>query len=145
MDRIGFYTDKSQLDGTGYIEFSPGIYSGKHWQDGCIFFDEESYYYIEKIIEKNVPGYDFYEMNDADSVAWSAIIRDLNKLIKVLEIATKFDQLDGSIGFRYSNTKSNFESNFEKSRQDLLKMIKGLVLWAKPKLEMHGAIAILGL
>ncbi len=63
----------------------------------------------------------------------------------MLEVATNIADLDGVIGFRYSNTKSKFESDFEKSKQELLNMTKGLVLWAKPNLEMHGAIAILGL
>ena len=95
MERIEIIKDKSELEGTCYIEVSPGKYQGKHWEETSLFFDEEIFGLIEMIFERNVPGYDHYSMNDANSESWTKVISELKELSVFLWSANKFTDIVG--------------------------------------------------
>ncbi len=145
METIEIIKNKSELDGTGYMELSLGKYEGKHWEETSLFFDEEVFGYIEHIFEKHVPNYDHYEMNDADKLSWQKIIRDLSELSNLLESAIEFNEIVGSIGFIFGGTRDYFQNNFERCRAELLSMINELILWARENIDKYGYIAILGI
>ncbi len=145
MDKIQFFVDKSDLDGTGYFELSPGRYEGKHWQNGCLFFDEEIFGLIEPIFKKCIPNYDHYDMNDAGSDAWRVIVDDLEQLSSQLRGAREFEELLGKVGFAYADTEKTFCREFDERKVELAAMIDKLVAWANREIEKHGCIAVLGM
>ncbi len=105
MESIKIIKDKSELEGTCYIDLSLGKYQGQHWEEASLFFDEEVFGYIEMVFEKHIPGYDHYGMNDADSKAWDKVIADLKELSWLLETASDFKDVFEKIGFFWRLTR----------------------------------------
>lgn len=145
MEKIEIITDKSNLEGTCYIEVSLGKYQGKHWEDTSLFFEEETFGFIEMIFERNVPGYDHFSMNDADSDSWYKVIAELKELERLLSAASEFDDLNCRVGFVFDGTRDYFQNHFQLSKAQLQKMVSELAEWAEIQIVKHGHIAILGI
>ncbi|WP_444944351.1 hypothetical protein ACJJIK_04530 [Microbulbifer sp. ZKSA006] len=145
MERIEIVKDKSELEGTCYIELSLGKYQGKHWEETSLFFDEEIFGLIEAIFERNIPGYDHYSMNDADSKSWNKIIAELNELNELLRSARNFNEIIGNVSFVFGGTRDYFQNNFQPCKDQLQEMISELVAWAETHIKEYGHIAVLGI
>lgn len=145
MDNIEIIKDKSNLDGTCYIELSLGKYQGKHWEETSLFFQEETFGFIEMIFERHVPGYDHYSMNNADYESWSKIIAELRQLEALLNSAKEFGELIGKVGFVFGDTRDYFQNHFQQSKAQLQKMVSELSEWAEEHIIKYGYIAILGI
>lgn len=145
MDNIEIIRDKSDLEGTCYIELSLGKYQGKHWEETSLFFEEETFGFIEMIFERNIPDYDHYSMNDADSESWIKIIAELKELEELLNSVTEFGDLIGKVGFVFGGTRDYFQNNFQRSKAQLQEMIAELSEWAEIHIVKHGHIAVLGI
>jgi len=145
MERIEIIKDKSELEGTCYIELSLGKYQGKHWEETSLFFDEEIFGLIEMIFERNVPGYDHYGMNDADAESWKKVISELKELSLFLDSSAKFTDIVGKVDFIFSGTRDFFQNHFQRCKIQLHEMSNELVTWAAINIKKHGHIAVLGI
>lgn len=145
MDSIQIIREKSDLEGTCYIELSLGKYRGKHWEETSLFFNEETFGFIETIFERNIPDYDHYSMNDADSESWYRVIADLKELEILLRSATEFDDLIGKVSFFFGDTRDYFQNHFQLCKDQLQQMVSELAEWAEENILKHGHIAILGI
>jgi hypothetical protein len=145
MEEIAIIRDKSKLAGTCYIEIVPGKYQKKHWQKGSLFFNEEAFGFIEPIFERFINGYDHYSMNDASKTEWLKIVKELEKLNGSLSLATDFESFMGEVGFKFSGTRENFQTNFEENKKLLIQMNVELISWVKKVLTKHEHIAVLGI
>ncbi|QTR49856.1 hypothetical protein [Candidatus Thiothrix anitrata] len=145
MEKIAIIRDKSELDSTAYVEIISGKYQGKHWQNGSLFFDEETFGYIEPIFRRNISGYDHYNMNDGSKTEWLKIILELQELNDILSASTNFSDCLDSIGFIFKSTKVQFQENHIEAKEQLIKLNNELITWAKEELKTHEHIAILGL
>lgn len=67
---------KSLLSDTCYIEIGPGKYSGKHWQEGFVFVDEDAFACAEGIANYYFPDYDHFGMNDLPKATGLLIIAE---------------------------------------------------------------------
>ncbi len=145
MNNIEIIKNKSDLEGTCYIELSLGKYQGRHWEDTSLFFEEETFGFIEMIFERNVPGYDHFSMNNANSESWYKVIAELKELEALLNTANEFGDIIGKVGFVFGDTRDNFQNNFLQSKTQLQKMVSELAEWAEIHIVKHGHIAILGI
>ena len=145
MEKIAIIRDKSELDSTAYVEIISGKYQGKHWQNGSLFFDEETFGYIEPIFRRNISEYDHYNMNDGSKSEWLKIILELKELNDILSSSTNFSDCLDSIGFIFKSTKVKFQENYIEAKEQLIKLNNELITWAKEELKTHEHIAILGL
>ncbi|KZN70392.1 hypothetical protein [Pseudoalteromonas luteoviolacea] len=145
MENIKIIRDKSDLEGTCYVELSLGKYRGKHWEETSLFFEEETFGFIEMIFERNIPDYDHYSMNDADSESWYKVIAELKELEVLLKSATDFGEIVDKVGFVFGGTRDYFQNHFQLSKEQLQKMVSELAEWAEVNIVKHGHIAILGI
>lgn len=53
-----------ELEGTCYIEILPGRYKGNCWNKESIFFEEETFGYLERGIEMEFSKYDHFAFNE---------------------------------------------------------------------------------
>jgi len=53
--------DKSELDGTCYFEFFPGVYPGECWNETSVYLCFSTLNMIEKVFETHVEEYDPYK------------------------------------------------------------------------------------
>ena len=145
MENIEIIRDKSKLDGTGYFELSLGKYRRVHWEDTSLFFDEEVFGLIEPIFERHVPGYDHYDMMDADSNAWKRINEDLLTLKETLDNSNDINGILGHVGFVFSGSRDYFANHYDQCKSQLISLIEDLVNWSSDNIKQHGHIAVLGL
>ncbi len=145
MEEIAIIHDKSELEGTCYIEIAPGKYQMKHWQEGSLFFDEEAFGFIEPIFERCIDGYDHYGMNDASKSEWIKIINELEDLNSTLSKSETIEEILGKVGFVFGGTRDRFQNNFEESKHKLIEMNKELISWSSEALNRHEYIAVLGI
>jgi hypothetical protein len=146
MKPIRLITKTSDLEGTGYIEFLPGTYQNLHWNEGSVFLDEETFGYIEPIIERHVPYFDYFSFNEIPGYIWVKIVDDLIELKVILTNAQSINQFEGSIGLFMDNiSKVCFTKNFLVNKSNLADIIEDLTIWILEKSSEHGSITILGL
>jgi hypothetical protein len=137
--------DKSELEGTCYMEILPGEYHGQCWNEGSLYFTEEGFSYFEEIIKNIVPEYDHYEFIGILSGKWRAIANDFSKMEDLLSSAKSIDELKGKLGYFFEISQEDFNENFEKNRRDLVCTTHKFIVWIRAKLEEYDTISILGI
>jgi hypothetical protein len=145
MNEIRAIADKSELDGTAYIELMPGKYKGVCWNDGSLFFEEEVFGYFEPCIERHVPDFDHYaftEMNVNQCVLVASGLRDLAVLA---QSAADIEQLQDHVGFIFQSSKHRFEEDFPENTSALATLAEELADWLMCQVSSHEQISILGI
>lgn len=72
-----FFLSKIQLKGTGYHEFMPGKWEGKHWSEESIYIRNDDIFIFALIFAKTLKKYDPYFGQEVSEV-------ETNKLIDIL-------------------------------------------------------------
>jgi hypothetical protein len=145
MMKIRAIADKSELEGTCYVEIMLGKYKGACWNDESLFFEEEVFGYFEPCIERHVPEFDHYaftEMNFNQCVLVASSLRDLAVLAQSA-VTTK--QLEDKVGFIFQSSAHQFEKDFPENTSALAKLAEELADWLMYQASSHQHISILGL
>jgi hypothetical protein len=80
--------EPESLGSTGFVEVCPGRYSGRHWQQGCIFIWEDSFTVAEGILRAHFPDYDHLAMNDIPRTVGLLVVEDWRSAARDLVEAT---------------------------------------------------------
>lgn len=78
---MSWITDYRQLSGTCYIEVLPGKFQNQHWNPESVFFCEEHFGLIERIIARHFKDYDHFGFSDIDRASWLSIVSDLDEIV----------------------------------------------------------------
>ncbi|HTF90751.1 MAG TPA: hypothetical protein VK843_20190 [Planctomycetota bacterium] len=68
------YRSRAELDSTNYVEVGAGKYSQKHWQEGCLFIEEEAFIRAEGILAQHFPSYDHIAFQDIPRLVGKRVI-----------------------------------------------------------------------
>lgn len=145
MEPIGMITDKQELEGTGYIELLPGVFTGKVWSSNSVYFSEESFGYMEPVFEEVVAEFNRYAFTEVPAELLPELSAKLHKLADFLAKVKSTEELNGRIGFIYAETEAIFALDFSSNRQALVDMIEELCDWLDKQADEQDAITILGL
>ncbi|HEX7153350.1 MAG TPA: hypothetical protein VF618_17825 [Thermoanaerobaculia bacterium] len=137
--------DQAGLRGTCYFELLPGKYRGECWNEGSAYIAEETWGYIEPVIEALEPRYDHYAFVDVPAAKWREIVDELRVLAAKVATAQKVAQLPDGVGFFYRTSRSDFAATFTNNRNALVAFIRELCLWVERQLLKHEFIAVLGI
>lgn len=138
-------TDKSEISGTCYIEFLPGEYQNKCWNPESVYFQEESFGFIEPIIVRHCPEYDHYAFTDISRAPWEFIISDLQRIANQINDATRLADIEEEIGILCVGTKNRFLKSEAKNIFNLREMLLDFIKWLRQTLVSHNTIAVLGI
>lgn len=114
-------TDKNELEGTAYVELLAGPYREKCWVDGSLFFDEETFSYVETVFERHLANYDHYAFTEVSRENWSDINRDLKEM------------------------QSSLQESRAPDAQALFSLCDHIRRWGSDKVALFGCITVLGL
>ncbi len=142
---IRIIKNKSELEGTGYIEFLPGAYHGICWNEGSLFFEEETFGYLELVLEKHAPEYNRYAFTEIQLNAWLEIIKELQALKLLLQKSQSVNELRDRVGFIFIGTEQRFAEQFQTNKDALVGVIEELCHWIDAKARAHGCVTVLGL
>lgn len=145
MVEIRSITDKTELEGTAYIELLPGKCNGRCWNNGSLFFEEEVFGYFEPTIEIHAQGFDHYAFTEVSATQCSAIADSLKSLGAEINAATQIRELPLQIGFIFNGTEERFGENFETNAQALAAPADELASWLTDQSTTHGCVTILGI
>lgn len=145
MEDICVIKNKDELEGSCYLEVMVGAYNKHCWNEGSLYFSEESFGFLEPTIEKFVPKYDHYAFTEIDRKAWLQIAEDLDAFIPRLASATSILDIENHVGFFFKSTKEQFIMNFSGSKHALLRLIQEFTLWIREKINEFDTITILGI
>lgn len=145
MEPIRMITDKSELQGTAYVELKPGIVDGKCWGDDSVYFDEESFGFVEACFEEVLSDFDHYAFTEVPTSILPTLIERLHRLRAFLGKVSSAAELNGRVYFFFKDTEENFQQSFNRHRQALEDMIDQLVAWLAKQADEQDAIAVLGL
>lgn len=145
MEPIGMITDKQELDGTGYIELLPGVFTGKVWSSHSVYFSEECFGYIEPVFEEVVADFNRYAFTEVPVALLPELVARLRKLMDFLGKVKGTDELNGRVGFAHAEDEALFALDFAANRQALVDMIDELCDWLEKQAGEQDAITILGL
>ncbi|MEN1985605.1 hypothetical protein [Paenibacillus hubeiensis] len=141
----GMITDQSELDGSCYIEILPGTYQGKCWNEGSVFFTEETFAYIETSIEREVPAYDHYGFNVISKQEWARILKRLDVLAALLRERPSMEAIKQHVDFFYGDGEEEFRQSYDEHIAWLADLVHGFRTWLREQLEMHEYISVLGI
>lgn len=145
MESIRIIKNKDELEGTGYVELLAGPYLKKCWIDGSLFFDEETFGYIEPAIERRVPEYDHYSFTEISMESWGAIVGDLKAVRALLQRANSVADLGGAVGFIFSGSEERFADGFVENKAALCHMIAEVSAWIEETARTHDSVTVLGI
>ena len=145
MNNIRIIKNKSELEGTSYIELLPGAYNGVCWNEGSIFFEEETFGYLELAMQKHAPDYNRYAFTQIKLDAWLEVIQELKSLQLLLQKAQSVADLNDHIGFIFRETKEHFAEDFQTNKDALIGVVEELCTWLDAKARAYGCVTVLGL
>ena len=144
-NNICIIKNKSELEGTVYIELLPGAYNGITWNEGSLFFEEETFGYLELALEKHAPEYNRYAFTEIKLDAWLEVIREWKALRLLLQRASSVSDLHDQVGFIFQNLEQRFAEHFQSNKDALAGVIEELCDWLDEKARAHGCVTVLGL
>ncbi len=145
MKNIRIIKNKTELEGTVYIELLPGAYNGVCWNEGSIFLEEETFGYLELAVLKHVPGYNRYAFTDIKLDAWLEIIQELKSLQLLLQKAKSVADLNDHVEFIFRDTRAGFATDFQTNKEALAGVIEAFCNWINDKARAYGCVTVLGL
>jgi hypothetical protein len=145
MSFLHILKEKSDLEGTAYIELLPGKYTGKCWNKGSLFLDEATFGFFEKIVERSLPEYDHYAFTEVSSTRWQPIIIRLKALAKELSSAEALEDIPTDAHFYFNDTEQRFMKDFKVNTRLLQQVATELAGWLEVTLRQHESVTILGL
>jgi len=144
-DSMEIIKDLKELNGTCYIEVLPGKYNGVCWNAESIFFDEESFSYLEKLIGQIYGEYDHYDFSVIYKDDWNKILDLLDEFMEFLKRSPKSEEMENYVDYFFVNSKENFNMNFNENVQVLKVFITDFQDWIRKQLNNHDYISILGI
>jgi hypothetical protein len=145
MSFLRILKDKSDLEGTAYIELLPGKYTGKCWNKGSLFLDEATFGFFEKIVARSLPEYDHYAFTEVSSTRWQPIIIRLKSLAEELSAAQAPKDIPTDVHFHFNDTEQRFKKNFKVNIRLLQQVATELAGWLEVTLRQQESVTILGL
>jgi hypothetical protein len=142
---IELIKDVNKCENTCYFEFLPGVYVKECWNKESVYIYYLHICYIEPILAKYIDNYDHYSFMSVDKTNWQDIINGLNQVKEVLRKSKTLNDFTSTLGFFFRDTEENFAKDFDKSKNELLKMIDDFVMWVKETLKNHNKIAVMGM
>jgi energy-coupling factor transporter ATP-binding protein EcfA2 len=145
MNHIRIIKNKSELEGTVYIELLPGSYHGVCWNESSVFFEEETFGFLELALEKHAPDYNRYAFTEIKLDAWLEVIKELQSLKLLLQQAKSVSDLRDYVGFIFQNSEERFAEDFQTNKDALAGVLEELCAWIDAKARAHGCVTVLGL
>ena len=145
MEAIRIIKNKDELDGTAYVELLPGAYSNQCWNENSLFFEEEVFGYLEKMISRHVPSYDHYAFTEIDKETWSKIVLDFQTLESTLDQSHSIDDLLEDVGFLFNGSETRFAEEFQENKAALRRLLSEVSIWISKESSQHGCVTVLGL
>jgi hypothetical protein len=144
MSFLHILKEKSDLEGTAYIELLPGKYTGKCWNKGSLFLDEAMFGFFEKIVERSLPEYDHYAFTEVSSTRWQPIIVRFKSLAEELSSAEASKDIPTDVHFYLKDTEQRFKKDFKLNTKLLEQVATELADWLEVTLRHHESVTILG-
>ena len=145
MNAIRAITDKSDLEGTAYVELLPGKYKDSCWNDGSLFFEEEVFGYFEPCVKKHVPDFDHYAFSEMDASQCALVASSLRDLAVLVQSVTTVAQLRDHVGFIFHGSEKRFENDLADNLSALARLAEELADWLVVQASSHEHVSILGL
>lgn len=132
------------LEGSAYMEFLPGRYRGTCWNPASLYTTEETFGYLEPILERHVARYDHFAFNEIAVSEWPPVLEDWLHLAKLLDHVTLVS-LPPDLGFIFGGTRDRFVAHLEQNSRALQCVIRDLSAWIFDQSKHHSSISILGI
>lgn len=146
IESIEIIDNLESLKGTCYLEIKPGKFTGEHWNEGSIFFTDETFTYFSNVIEKHCSKYSLWGMCEIDRETWKLIVEGLEDIKLFLMANPNPYELTNYIGFLYPDTTEKyFKENFTQNLNGLIQVITEFQTWITAKIKKYECISILGI
>ena len=145
METIRAIKNKGELEGTCYVELLPGKYKEQCWNASSLFFEEEVFGYLEKIISRHAPSYDHYAFTEINKETWGKIVQDFQTLESTLDESHSFDDLLKDVGFLFNGSETCFAEKFQENKAALKRLLSEVSIWILRESSQHGCVTVLGL
>ncbi|WP_245725387.1 hypothetical protein [Pandoraea oxalativorans] len=122
-----------------------GAYTGRCWNDGSLFFEEEVFGYIEPTIAKYKSSFDHYAFTQISMPDWEKILKALTDIRSGLEGETFRPAMLKRIGFLFADSKTRFIENLGTNCVALGSMMSQIEAWTSGNQFGHDCVTILGL
>lgn len=134
-----------QLESTAYVEILPGTHQDECWNEGSLFLDEESFGFLERVIQRNVPAYDHYAFTKVEKCTWEQIVTELSSLLEQVRHTQSTSDFAENVYFFFKDTEANFQAEFEMNRERLERLMGEFCEWVSSTLEAEKVVTVLGM
>ncbi|PJZ88151.1 hypothetical protein [Leptospira levettii] len=139
---FNIYNDPKQLEGTAYIEFLPGRYNGKCWNENSIFMDETTFFIFEDVIESILEGYDHYAFNELPETKIPLLQTLLEQ--RLIEICNEC--LYTITPTLYSAVKKDLIiKEISANKKGAIEVLEGFIVWIQGLKKQNFPLSILGI
>ena len=114
----------SELDSTGYVEITPGKFTGARWRDGSLFIPEDAFTVVEGVVARYFPGYDHAAMNDIPKDLGISVVSEWREIAEWLPVM-KADEVRVALNVT-TWFGASFDDELTNHRADLIELLRGL-------------------
>lgn len=130
-------TDRNQFTGTDYMEFLPGKFSGKHWNDDSVFLYEDSMDVIHDLSENANSEYDHYDNTYFNNEQIDILIGGLSARLAGIK-----NDKDYKISEEVYHAEQK-NKTIKEYRTKIIKMLEDLIAWISA--NRADGISVLGI
>ncbi|EOQ89860.1 hypothetical protein LEP1GSC202_1324 [Leptospira yanagawae serovar Saopaulo str. Sao Paulo = ATCC 700523] len=139
---FNIYFHPNELEGTAYIEFLPGNYLGKCWNENSIFLDENTFSIFEDVFEEIIESYDHYAFQELSESKFDVLLQSLG--IRLEEIRN--DSLFSKSGKTLSlPEKELIQKEIQSNKEGAIEVLERFTLWIQELKKQNIALSILGI
>ncbi|MDZ4727502.1 MAG: hypothetical protein SH817_15195 [Leptospira sp.] len=132
----------SELEGTCYIEFLPGKYTGKCWNESSIYINEETFLIFEDLFKEVLINYDHYSFNEMPASKVRLLKVKLHQRISILKNLQN-NLLNGETLSLQINEL--FTQKFKSNQIEIIQMLENFYDWLKKIETQNIPLSILGI
>lgn len=134
--------DTKELSGTAYFEFLPGVFKDKCWNVESVYFNRESFTFIEDLLSQVVSKFDYYALTEIDNNQ-NELLRGLVQE-RLLYISSSYDD-----AFPHPMLSEKYylylTERVKQHKSEIVSMLEAFETWLRETAESYDKITILGL
>jgi hypothetical protein len=144
-DDLTIYHAKEEFEGTCYVEILPSKFSGKHFNKGSIFINDEVFGLFQWAFKRYIPAYDPWGDFNVSSVKMKKLASDLGAFKKMILEGRTMGDIKTFCRMATPGLEIQLERTLQHQRDELVASTHKIVQWILEQANKTRHFAVLGI
>ncbi|TGM01858.1 hypothetical protein [Leptospira jelokensis] len=136
------YFHPNELEGTAYIEFLPGKYLGKCWNETSTFLDENTFSIFEDVFEETIESYDHYAFQELSESKFDVLLQSLGMRLDEIKEDSLFSKSGRTLSLP---ERELIQKEIQSNKEGAIEVLERFIVWIQELKKQNIPLSILGI